>query len=261
MSSNSSDILYLEHVNCISYHNPLSKYPLSMNMIFRLTVFLLIVFLPLVACGAGGAERVSCTKHELVTIVSSTGEPAYVCDATQKAIEFLARYDLRLKRPVTMEIIETSINSRGYIAFGSYDRQLDKIQLMSFKAIMAGQAPEMYGQPFDLEHYRGAIAHEIAHSVFHHNSGDIEDQLTNASQEYLAHATQLGVLSPQRREQIIRASDVGPWEPGDSISEIYMSLNPAGFAVKSYLHLTALEDPHPFIKILLRNNWFYVSVP
>ena len=232
-----------------------------MNIMFRLVVSHILLFFPLIVNGAESTEKVYCANHELVTIVSSDGEPPYVCDATQKAIEFLARYDLHLKRPVTMEIVETSINSRGYIAFGSYDRQLDKIQLMSFKAIMAGQAPEMYDQPFDLEHYRGAIAHEIAHSVFHHNSEDIEDQLTNASQEYLAHATQLGVLSPQRRKQIISAADVGPWEPGDSISEIYMSLNPTGFAVKSYLHLTALEDPHPFIKILLRNNWFYVSVP
>ncbi|MGI9538050.1 MAG: DUF6639 family protein [Desulfocapsaceae bacterium] len=232
-----------------------------MSIVFKLFAVHLVVFLPIVANGAGGVEEVNCANHEFVTIVSSDREPSHVCDATQKAIEFLAHYDLRLKRPVTMEIIETNINSRGYIAFGSYDRQTDKIQLMSFKAIMAGPAPEMYGQPFDLEHYRGAIAHEIAHSVFHHNSSNIEDQLTNASQEYLAHATQLGVLSPQRREQIIGLSDVGPWEPGDSISEIYMSLNPTGFAVKSYLHLTDLEDPQPFIKILLRNNWFYLSVP
>ncbi len=61
--------------------------------------------------------------------------------------------------------------------------------------------------------------------------------------------------------QVVAANDVGPWESGDSISEIYMGLNPTGFAVKSYLHLTQLQDPQPFIKILLNNNWFYVSVP
>ena len=214
--------------------------------------------------GGGGAlaQKISCEMHQLVHIVTPDDDhPAHVCDATRKANEFLADYDLRLKRPITIEIIETSINHRGYIAFGSYDRQQDKIKLMSYEAIMAGQAPQMYDQPFDLEHYQGAVAHEIAHAVFQHNASGVEDQLTNATQEYLAHATQLGVLSPQRREQIIAASEVGPWEPGDSVSEIYMSLNPTGFAVKSYLHLTGLEDPQPFIKILLRNNWFYLSVP
>ncbi|NNK56439.1 MAG: hypothetical protein HKP44_03890 [Desulfofustis sp.] len=213
--------------------------------------------------GSGDASaKTSCQNHQFLNIVSLSGDhPADVCEASQKAIEFLARYDLHLKRPVTIELVETSINNRGYIAFGSYDRSQDKIRLMSYEAIMAGTAPQMYDQPFDMEHYHGAIAHEIAHAVFQHNTAGIEDQLTNATQEYLAHATQLGVLSPQRRRQIIEASEVGPWESGDSVSEIYMSLNPSGFAVKSYLHLSKLDNPQPFIAILLRNNWFYLSVP
>ena len=223
---------------------------------------ILAIAVSLLESSEGAAAKTSCRNHQFVTIVAPDGgHPADVCKASQRAIEFLARYNLHLKRPVTIEIVETSINNRGYIAFGSYNRSQDKIQLMSYEAIMAGMAPKMYDQPFDMEHYHGAIAHEIAHAVFQHNSLDIEDQLTNATQEYLAHATQLGVLSQQRRQQIIEASDVGPWEPGDSISEIYMSLNPTGFAVKSYLHLSKLDDPQPFIAILLRNNWFYLSVP
>ena len=57
------------------------------------------------------------------------------------------------------------------------------------------------------------------------------------------------------------ANEVGPRESGDSISDVYMGLNPTGFEVKSYLHLMQMEDPLPFIKILLNNNWFYTSVP
>ena len=222
----------------------------------------LVIAVSALAASGSATAKISCNNHQFVNIVApGGGHPAEVCEASQKAIEFLARYDLYLKRPVTIELVETSINNRGYIAFGSYDRSQDKIKLMSYEAIMKGTAPQMYDQPFDLEHYHGAIAHEIAHAVFQHNTSGIEDQLTNATQEYLAHATQLGVLSPQRRRQIIEASEVGPWEPGDSISEIYMSLNPTGFAVKSYLHLSKLDDPQPFIAILLRNNWFYLSVP
>ena len=90
---------------------------------------------------------------------------------------------------------------------------------------------------------------------------NIDNHYTNATQEYLAHSAQLGVLSADRRQEIIAASNVGPWESGDSIGIAYMGLNPTGFAVKSYLHLTQLQDPQPFIKILLNTNWFYVSVP
>lgn len=81
------------------------------------------------------------------------------------------------------------------------------------------------------------------------------------AQEYLAHVAQLGSLSEERRRKIITENEVGPWESGDSISDVYMGLNPTGFAVKSYLHLMQLEDPLPFLKLLLNNNWFYISVP
>lgn len=212
--------------------------------------------------GDESAEELECANNGFIEVVSPSTELAEeICTSAEDALLFLNGFGLQLKRPVTIEVIERSINTNGYIAFGSYDRQLDKIELMSFASIMSDPSPQMYDQPFDRQQYRGAIAHEIAHAVFHHNSSGVEDQLTNATQEYLAHATQLGVLAPELRQRIIESDDIGAWESGDSVSEIYMSLNPTGFAVKSYLHLTGLADPQPFIKILLRNNWFYLSVP
>lgn len=212
---------------------------------------------------AKGSESLACEGNEFIEIVTPDDTMNdTICVASFKAIQFLAQYDLHPKRTITIEIVERAIDSNGYVAFGSYNRQTDIIQLMSYAAIIsANQSPQMYEQPFDVEHYQGAIAHEITHAVFHHNSRNIEDQLTNATQEYLAHSTQLGVLATDRRNTIIAASDVGSWESGDSISEVYMGLNPTGFAVKSYLHLTNLQDPEPFIKLLLHNNWFYISVP
>ena len=209
------------------------------------------------------ARNLNCEANEFIEIIASDDKMlGYICTAADKAIKFLSRYDLHPKHSIKIEIVERTIDSNGYIAFGSYDRQMDVIQLMSYSAIISNtQSPQMYDQPFDMEHYQGAIAHEITHAIFQHNSRKIEDQLTNATQEYLAHSTQLGVLSADRRQEIIAANDVGAWESGDSISEIYMGLNPTGFAVKSYLHLTQLQDPQPFITILLNNNWFYVSVP
>ena len=40
-----------------------------------------------------------------------------------------------------------------------------------------------------------------------------------------------------------------------------MAFDQGKFAVKSYLHLTSLQNPEEFIRILLQANWFYVSVP
>jgi hypothetical protein len=119
----------------------------------------------------------------------------------------------------------------------------------------------MYNQPFDEEHYVGAIAHELTHAIFNHNASNIDEKWNNAAQEYLAHATQLGVLPAERRNEIIQSEDTGPWESGDEISVTYMGLNMTGFAVKSYLHLTQMSDPQPFIQILLNHKWLYISVP
>ncbi|MBN0989332.1 DUF6639 family protein [Amphritea pacifica] len=202
------------------------------------------------------------TTPEILVSASDDSMVGYVCDAADRAISFLARYQLQLQRPIEIGIIEQSINQEGYIAFGSYDRQSDRIQIMSLPAILhSSQSPQMYNIPFDEEHYVGALAHEITHAIFQHNAKNIEEQWTNAAQEYLAHATQLGVLSAARRAQIIQAAATGPWESGDEISVTYMGFNPTGFAVKSYLHLTQLSDPQKFIQILLHHNWLYVSVP
>lgn len=186
----------------------------------------------------------------------------YVCDAADRTIRFLNRYTLQPQRPIAIEIIEKSIDHEGYMAYGSYDRQNDRILMMSLPAILhSSQAPEMYNMPFDEEHYVGAFAHEITHAIFQHNANSAKDDWSNAAQEYLAHATQLGVLSVSRRVEVIDAAATGPWESGDEISVTYMGFNPTGFAVKSYLHLTQLNDPKAFITLLLNHKWLYVSVP
>ncbi len=186
----------------------------------------------------------------------------HVCNGADQAIRFLGKYELKPTRAIYIEITEEVINQDGYDAFGSYDRQSDRILMMSLPALLqSSTSPKMYNMPFDEEHYIGALAHEITHAIFHHNSINIEEKWNNAAQEYLAHATQLGVLSAQRREDIINSEDTGPWEPGDEISVTYMGFNPTAFAVKSYLHLTQMTNPQSFIQILLNHKWLYISVP
>lgn len=230
---------------------------------FRAESLVCCLFIFALLSSAGEAEDFDCTDNSLLQITAPDNQMVSdICYAAAKAIAFLARYELHLQRPIRIEIIETSINSHGYGAYGSFDRQKEIIQLMSYSAVLnTGQSPQMYGEPFDIEHYHGAVAHEITHAVFHQNTGKIKDQLTSASQEYLAHSTQLATLPFERRRKIIAANNVGPWESGDSISDVYMGLNPTGFAVKSYLHLTHLENPQHFITLLLNHNWFYISVP
>ena len=186
----------------------------------------------------------------------------YVCGAADRTLKFLGQYQLQPKRAIQVEIIQYQINRGGYKAYGTYDRQSERVRIMSLPALLqSSQAPTMYKMSFDEEHYIGAIAHEMTHAIFHQNAVDIDEKWNNTAHEYIAHATQLGVLAASRREQIINAENTGPWESGDEISVTYMGFNPTGFAVKSYLHLTQLADPQPFINLLLNHKWLYISVP
>lgn len=209
------------------------------------------------------ANNYSCEETPDILISAPNDKMVdYVCDGADRAIRFLGKYELKPTREISVEIIEEAINQNGYKAFGSYDRQSDRLLMMSLPVLLkSSKSPKMYNMPFDEEHYIGALAHEITHAIFHHNSIEIEEKWNNAAQEYLAHATQLGVLSAQRRKDIINSEDTGPWESGDEISVTYMGFNTTGFAVKSYLHLTQIDNPQSFIKILLNHKWLYVSVP
>lgn len=227
---------------------------------------LLIVLLSLLLLLTGSisiAEKYGCETVPEVSISAPDEQMVeHVCTAAGRAIKFLGEYELYPKRTIYVEVIERSIDLNGYKAFGSYNRQSNRILMMSLPALLLSvESPEMYNMVFDEEHYLGAIAHEIAHAIFNHNSDEVEEKWNNAAQEYLAHATQLGVLEQARREEIITSENTGPWESGDEISVTYMGFNTTGFAVKSYLHLTQLEDPKEFVQILLHHKWLYISVP
>jgi hypothetical protein len=226
---------------------------------YKLIMAISLVFLLTPVNGEAGEYRCD-NRYDIIISPKGSDDAAMICTATTMALEFLARYDLHPKRTITFQIVEKSILSEGYDAFGSYDMHSEVISLMAYRAIFESvQHPEMYGEPFDRVHYSGAIAHEVAHAVMHHNL--MSRHISQAPQEYLAHATQLAVLPENRRKTIIKAMDIGPWESGDAISDIYMGLEPGKFAVKSYLHLTTMAQPKSFIRILLKSNWFYVYVP
>lgn len=207
------------------------------------------------------AREQSCVNPPEVVVTTADAETfVEICSAAEKAITFLAQYDLRPQGPITIEIVAHKIDNHGLISYGSYDGNSNRLQLMSYASIFTtSRNPMMFGEPFDRVHYSGVIAHEVTHAVVEHYTK--VKKYSGPSQEYLAYATQLATMPEERRNAIIRAMNVEPWQAGDEISNIYMAMAPGKFAVKSYLHLMSLKHPAAFIDILLNVNWFYVSVP
>ncbi len=214
--------------------------------------------LVLAATPAGG-QTVQC-GHPLVEL--EAGERAdheFACASAQRAVDFLSRFGLQPKRTIRIAMVDHNLESAGHAVFGSYNSQSDRIEVMTLDTILASATlATMYEEPFDRDHYAGVIAHEVAHAIMQHNAR--VPRLSNAAQEYLAHATQLAVLPEARRAGIIRSADVGAWETDDVISDIYMALALNRFAVKCYLHLTGIAHPEEFVQLLLGSNWRYVVV-
>jgi hypothetical protein len=225
--------------------------------------FCCVFFIDIFVVSHVQAQDVVCKAVPLLEVKTESEETRQlVCEAAKRTIDFLSPYKLYPLRTINVEIVERGLTIRGYKAVGSYDRQRDKVQMMSLSALHKGtDTPEMYDMPLDQEQYIGAIAHELTHAIFNHNAPPIEEKWNNSAQEYLAHAVQMGVLGSDVREKIIATSKSGPWETGDEVSVTYMAFNPTGFAVKSYLHLTQLDDPKKFVQLLLNHKWLYVSVP
>jgi Family of unknown function (DUF6639) len=209
---------------------------------------------------AADQER-HCVKPLDVVVEGASPETVVeVCSATARALTYLSQFNLRPKRTILFDLTEESIANGGLPAYGRYDSRSDRIELMSYVAIR-DKVPnsQMFGEPFDKVHYAGVVAHEVAHAVMQHNLKTV--LISPMPQEYLAYATQLAVLPESRRQRILKALDVTPWQSGDVISDVYLGIEPDKFAAKSYLHLTALADPTAFVEILLNAKWFYIYVP
>ena len=226
-----------------------------MGLQFALLSFLLLLPLPVVA-----AEEHCSGRSEVIVNSDQAEVHDEICAAAGEGLAFLAQYDLLPKRPIVIDIVEEKIDNHGFLAYGRYETDIDRIELMSYRAIFANNPhPQIFGEPFDHIHYAAVIAHEVAHAVV--EAYLRRTKFSATPQEYLAYATQLAVLPPARREKIIAAMQVGPWEGGDTISTIYMAMSPAKFAVKSYLQLVSLAEPKSFVQLLLEARWFDVYVP
>ncbi len=177
---------------------------------FVLPLFLLILLLP--AALLAGEFRCA-GPAEVVVRTDQATDLDEICTSAAKAFAFLARFELMPKQPITIDIVDHPIDSEGILTYGRYEKETDRIELMSYAAILAaGEKPKMFGEPFDRIHYSGLIAHEVAHAVVEPNL--VRKKFSTTPQEYLAYATQLAVLPEARREQIIVAMDVEPWQGG-----------------------------------------------
>ncbi|MEH6471758.1 MAG: DUF6639 family protein [Halopseudomonas sp.] len=210
----------------------------------------------MLSSGTLRAESCSGLGVEILSPLSPKAHSA-LCDSVAATLIFLKPLQLVVTKTLYIEVVQRPLVEQGHAIFGSYDAVTDRITVMSQAAIMEQDTSAlMYGQPFESDHYRGVIAHEVTHAVVQQYVAD----LNHTAQEYLAHAAQLAVLPESRRRQIIGFADVDPWRRDDVISDIYMAMALTKFAVKCYLHLTEHLQPVQLVQMLLASKWRFVVV-
>jgi hypothetical protein len=195
--------------------------------------------------------------------VEVEGDPAHLvqlCSASLNALERLAALGLTPTRTIRIVLVEQGILHGGGLAYGQYDGGRDRLELMSPRAIAAQQpAPTQYGRAIDDAIYAGLVAHELAHAVAQQHKR--VERLGNAAQEYLAYAVELASLPAAVRDAIVADAGVVGWEPGDTVSTVYLGLNVHRFAVKSFLHLRDHPAPETVIDAVLGSRGRSFSPP
>ncbi|MCP5407336.1 MAG: hypothetical protein H6963_07050 [Chromatiaceae bacterium] len=207
------------------------------------------------------AETILCSDANAEVSAQTNEVCKEVCTAAKLTIGFLAGYGLKTTRPVRVSVVEQTIYSDSYSAYGSYDSRSDLVQIMSPQAItQTMSAPSVNQQPLDSIQYRSIVVHEVAHALIQQNNQVLPLPLGQAAQEYLACVTQLSIMPSALRDEMIRKADVGAWESGDVISSVYMAISPERFAVKSYLHFQRQPEPGKFVDKLLKSKSRYLNV-
>lgn len=221
---------------------------------------LLIPLFLVVFTVTGWARDYRCQESPQVFINAADDRMvAEICAAAEQAFGFLARFQLIARRAIRIRLLERPIPTAEGSIHGGYSRGKDSILLTSFETIVKQPgAADRYPGTFDKIHYASLIAHEVAHAVVQHNLISGEHTI---AQEYLAYSTQLGVMPVARRAKLIAAAEVSGWDSGQVISGDYLAMAPGKFAVKSYLHLVALENPRPFVELLLKVEGWTIHVP
>lgn len=226
---------------------------------FLLPVVVILLLLPFREIVV--AEQKICEQHPGVVIVGETAQHFdIICGAARKTVDYLAKLQLFPQAVLHIEVVDQPLLVHGFSAYGSYDVGQDLITIMSYGAIQKGRLPaRIFGQHFDIDHYRGAVVHEVTHAIIQHQRKAFP--VSGAIQEYFAFAVQLSLLPEKKRRSILSKIPVDSWLPGDTISEEYMHLQPDYFAVKSYKHLSSLPKPIPFIEKVLGSRNLYVYLP
>ncbi len=214
--------------------------------------FPVVFFLLLSLSGAlaPGVEASSCDDAPILVTPPAHEDRLEVCKAAKTTIALMQSYGLEAPPRLEIEIRDAVDARHDNRRFGHFDPFEGKIAVMSWKACTDIERPQKpFGLAMSHALHRSIIAHEVAHAVADWNFLVAEPNL--AAHEYLAYVFQIAGMPYPLQQTILQKIDVPAFQKADEITEIYYSLNPDYFALKSFRHFMQAEDKFTLMRRLL----------
>lgn len=217
-------------------------------MSYHLLLSSCLVLLPIIS----HADRFSCASVDAELELATTVDADLICRSIERTADLMGEMGFNTDTPIRIEVSDQIPLVYDTASYGFYDCQQNRIELLELEAL---KTPLHRIKPFGLEVsdqlYASLVAHEVSHAYIDANAPD--KGLSLSAHEYIAYVVQLSVLPDKMRTEIIDRIDLPAFGHESEITDLYLQLNPEGFAVKSWLHYRQPDNGNRFIdKILAR---------
>ncbi|WP_136515978.1 DUF6639 family protein [Geomonas edaphica] len=189
----------------------------------------------------------------VIVVAATSDEYESVCTAVRSCTPFLKSLGLVLPDGLTLTLDDAPSGKSMDHAFGYYDPRNNSIHMLNYRAALeSSRAAPSFGVPFDPAIWRSYIIHELVHAAA--QGGFRRGAQRHTASEYIASVSQLVTLPPDERARILENFGELSGFDGEDITLNYYLLDPARFAINSFLHYQKPGNGDAFIRQLLLNG-------
>lgn len=163
-----------------------------------------------------------------------------ICGAVEAAIAFLGSCGLEPPRATRVRVVDALPLFCDRPAHGLYNPAADEVAIASPRACLAATRPgDLFSRLSERDAFASVVAHEAAHAVLDATGLAASSYLEH---EYVASVTQLAVLDPAVRHNLLTDLGVeGPVGPRE-INSIVLGFSPLVFAARAWRDFEARPD-------------------
>jgi hypothetical protein len=160
------------------------------------------------------------------------------CEGARRALAFLGKAGMEVPGQTLIEVVERLPGELDGKAVGCYIPATRRVMLLTFSAFAA--TGTWFRVPVDMELYRAAVSHEVAHATIACNSQS--GRLPLAAHEYVAYVTMFATMEPRMRQQILGHFPGRGLANSAQIQLLVYLVDPLQFAAESWRHYLRQPD-------------------